>query len=143
MTLSLSDTADTAALTFPSLDTVFSKCATTMEEGKRLENLSWRLWSKEAFTCHETDLGSMHSSWHATKRKTFELGDAIRVPELSSSVESAASSTMAGAPGSSPLSTQIHFWSIRCTLGPKVSRILPSPIEAEVMELISFIAVGQ
>ncbi|KAI9887729.1 MAG: hypothetical protein M1823_000478 [Watsoniomyces obsoletus] len=31
--------------------TVFSKCAEAMEEGRRYENLSWRLWNRETFCC--------------------------------------------------------------------------------------------
>jgi len=30
---------------------VFSKCADSLENGRRLENLSWRLWNRETFCC--------------------------------------------------------------------------------------------
>lgn len=31
--------------------TVFSKCASTIPDGKRLENLSWRVWGRETLCC--------------------------------------------------------------------------------------------
>lgn len=31
--------------------TIFSKCADSLENGRRLENLSWRLWNRETFCC--------------------------------------------------------------------------------------------
>lgn len=31
--------------------TVFSKCANTIPDGKRLENLSWRVWARETLCC--------------------------------------------------------------------------------------------
>lgn len=34
-----------------SLWTVFSKCAESLENGRRLENLSWRLWNREVLYC--------------------------------------------------------------------------------------------
>ncbi|KAG9610539.1 hypothetical protein KCU69_g24596, partial [Aureobasidium melanogenum] len=30
---------------------VFNKISDAMEDGKRLENLSWRLWNRETFVC--------------------------------------------------------------------------------------------
>jgi hypothetical protein len=33
------------------LITIFSKCAESIEDGRRLENLSWRLWNRETFCC--------------------------------------------------------------------------------------------
>ncbi|KAI9926834.1 hypothetical protein ASPWEDRAFT_32670 [Aspergillus wentii DTO 134E9] len=63
---------------------VFSKCADYMEEGRRLENLSWRLWTRETF-CVEPETTSEAS---AIPLLRSEGGD---LPELSASVESAAS----------------------------------------------------
>ncbi|KAI5917372.1 hypothetical protein F4810DRAFT_48056 [Camillea tinctor] len=34
-----------------SMWTVFSRCADSVEQGRRLENLSWRLWNRETFCC--------------------------------------------------------------------------------------------
>ncbi|KAE8151202.1 dsp1-1 [Aspergillus avenaceus] len=63
---------------------VFSKCADYMEEGRRLENLSWRLWTRETF-CVEPATSSDTSVLPLLRQ---EAGD---MPELSASVESAAS----------------------------------------------------
>lgn len=64
---------------------MFSKCADYMEEGRRLENLSWRLWTRETF-CVEPETSKGTSSVLPLLRS--EAGD---LPELSASVESAAS----------------------------------------------------
>lgn len=64
--------------------TVFSKCADYMEEGRRLENLSWRLWTRETF-CVEPE------SSCDTSVLPLLRSEAGEVPELSASVESAAS----------------------------------------------------
>ncbi|ODH29201.1 hypothetical protein ACO22_03789 [Paracoccidioides brasiliensis] len=61
---------------------VFSKCADFMEEGRRLENLSWRLWTRETF-CVEP------LQQEATQLEIRSLRCGSReIPELSSSVES-------------------------------------------------------
>ena len=31
--------------------TVFSKCSPAMEDGRRYENMAWRLWARETFCC--------------------------------------------------------------------------------------------
>ncbi|KAK4692574.1 hypothetical protein P7C71_g4656, partial [Lecanoromycetidae sp. Uapishka_2] len=66
---------------------VFSKCADTVEDGRRLENMSWRIWNRETLCC-ETQ----------PKLATTPAIDSVRsrpkkqdVPELSSSVDSLAS----------------------------------------------------
>lgn len=64
--------------------TVFSKCADYMDQGRRLENLSWRLWTRETF-CVEPETSSEASVLPLLRS---EAGD---LPDLSSSVESAAS----------------------------------------------------
>ncbi|KAK2784172.1 hypothetical protein FQN53_008781 [Emmonsiellopsis sp. PD_33] len=66
---------------------VFSKCADFMEEGRRLENLSWRLWTRETF-CVEPPLPPAAASSLEVRRVRYETKE---LPELSSSVESAAS----------------------------------------------------
>lgn len=63
---------------------VFSKCADYMDQGRRLENLSWRLWTRETF-CVEPETSSEASVLPLLRS---EAGD---LPDLSSSVESAAS----------------------------------------------------
>jgi hypothetical protein len=63
---------------------VFSKCADYMDQGRRLENLSWRLWTRETF-CVEPEKSKEAS---VLPKLRSEAGD---LPELSASVESAAS----------------------------------------------------
>lgn len=64
--------------------TVFSKCADYMEEGRRLENLSWRLWTRETFCVEPTQ----SNDTSAIPLLRAESGE---VPSLSASVDSAAS----------------------------------------------------
>ncbi|KAI9672974.1 MAG: hypothetical protein M1817_003138 [Caeruleum heppii] len=66
--------------------TVFSKCAESMEEGRRLENLSWRLWNRETFCCsRETQASATSDDARSSQQGSTEL------PELSISVDSASS----------------------------------------------------
>jgi hypothetical protein len=37
---------------------VFSRCAGSLEEGRRLENLTWRLWNRETFCCEPGEANS-------------------------------------------------------------------------------------
>jgi hypothetical protein len=71
----------------PSL--VFSKCAESLEEGRRLENLSWRLWNRETFCCEPEE----HSATTQRIQKKSRR-DPDDIPELSASVDSAASDEM-------------------------------------------------
>ncbi|KAK9464015.1 uncharacterized protein V1516DRAFT_617954, partial [Lipomyces oligophaga] len=42
---------------------VFAKCAENLENGRRLENLSWRVWNRETFVCHRVrDIHTTDSS---------------------------------------------------------------------------------
>lgn len=63
---------------------VFSKCADYMDQGRRLENLSWRLWTRETF-CVEPESSNDTSVLPKLRSEAADL------PELSASVESAAS----------------------------------------------------
>ncbi|PWW80822.1 DUF1752-domain-containing protein [Tuber magnatum] len=65
--------------------TIFSKCAESLENGRRLENLSWRVWNRETFCCDDTNTPVPVKK---PKRQDSEISD---LPELSTSVESAAS----------------------------------------------------
>ncbi|KAL4937277.1 hypothetical protein BDV06DRAFT_203275 [Aspergillus oleicola] len=76
------DTANTQSL--HGMWMVFSKCADFMEDGRRLENLSWRLWTRETF-CVEPESSSDTSVLPLLRSEAADL------PELSASVESAAS----------------------------------------------------
>ncbi|KAI9666035.1 MAG: hypothetical protein M1821_003970 [Bathelium mastoideum] len=83
---------------------VFSKCAEVMENGKRLENMSWRLWNRETFCCApEQQLQSTSCpEWPLPRRSKIDSS----VPSLSSSVESDESSeesTSSSLPSSSAL----------------------------------------
>jgi hypothetical protein len=66
---------------------VFSRCAESIEEGKRLENLSWRLWNRETFCCEAQPHLATTPAIHVRSRQP----SAKEVPSLSSSVDSAAS----------------------------------------------------
>lgn len=62
-----------------------------MEEGRRLENLSWRLWNRETFCCapeHNAPTPSLFTTprW-SYSRKTSDSGS-LSMPALSSSVDS-------------------------------------------------------
>ncbi|KAI6843122.1 hypothetical protein KC340_g13041 [Hortaea werneckii] len=69
---------------------LFSKTSHAMEDGKRLENLSWRLWNRETFCCTPDQQPraalSPPCSWVKPQAATTD----IPVPELSSSLDSAA-----------------------------------------------------
>lgn len=60
-----------------------------MEDGKRLENLSWRLWNRETFCCAPSPKKT--ASRALTRTKETADAPAACVPELSSSLESASS----------------------------------------------------
>ena len=63
---------------------VFSKCAESMEDGRRLENLSWRIWNRETFCCDSQPQFPSSPSSEATRLRPKKRD----IPELSSSVES-------------------------------------------------------
>jgi hypothetical protein len=66
---------------------VFSKCAESIEEGKRLENLSWRLWNRETFCCEAQPHLATTPAIDVRPRRPSPK----EIPSLSSSVDSAAS----------------------------------------------------
>ncbi|KAL2058926.1 hypothetical protein ABVK25_000218 [Lepraria finkii] len=66
---------------------VFSKCADTVEDGRRLENLSWRIWGRETMCC-ETQPRKSTTPAINDRRPRPKKKD---IPELSSSVDSVAS----------------------------------------------------
>ncbi|OAG00163.1 DUF1752-domain-containing protein [Paraphaeosphaeria sporulosa] len=61
---------------------VFKQCSPAMEDGKRYENMAWRVWSRETFCCQPVH--SAPSTW------SFDSKSAVTddVPELSSSIAS-------------------------------------------------------
>nr|POF04523.1 uncharacterized protein CFP56_56004 [Quercus suber] len=69
---------------------LFSKTSHAMEDGKRLENLSWRLWNRETFCCDPRQ----QARSTLAPRYAFTPSQAatdIPVPALSSSLHSASS----------------------------------------------------
>ncbi|KAK2841672.1 hypothetical protein FQN49_006023 [Arthroderma sp. PD_2] len=81
---------------------VFSRCADFMEEGRRLENLSWRLWNRETFCVapqaksltdhsHSNLLEQSQKRTHSGSRLERLRRESKSIPDLSSSVESAMS----------------------------------------------------
>ncbi|KAM0723924.1 hypothetical protein Q7P37_000915 [Cladosporium fusiforme] len=72
---------------------LFSKTSHAMEDGKRLENLSWRLWNRETFCCSPPSDARPRLSPPSTSfsTKPHAATNDIPVPELSSSLESAVS----------------------------------------------------
>ncbi|KAL8800105.1 MAG: hypothetical protein Q9182_005417 [Xanthomendoza sp. 2 TL-2023] len=66
---------------------VFSKCAESIEDGRRLENLSWRVWNRETLCCepqpHLATTPPIH--YKSDRWATLEL------PRLSASVDSISS----------------------------------------------------
>ncbi|OAA61102.1 hypothetical protein SPI_05126 [Niveomyces insectorum RCEF 264] len=91
-----------------SMWTVFARCADSVAQGRRLENLSWRLWTRETFCVEEAAAAHMSSSAPSTSfamphRPAISItppqSQAIpkrnqpstdEVPQLSGSVESVA-----------------------------------------------------
>ena len=80
--------------TIHSMWTVFSRCAESLEQGRRLENLSWRLWQKEQLIESEQKLAVAALS--NVKNNSHQLpvpivSDRLHgLPQLSTSVESVA-----------------------------------------------------
>ncbi|KAH6685104.1 hypothetical protein F5X68DRAFT_233531 [Plectosphaerella plurivora] len=74
-----------------SMWTVFARCAESVEQGRRLENISWRLWNRETFCCAQEDKTSSAATslpreipHHASDCSKLEM------PGLSGSVDSIA-----------------------------------------------------
>ncbi|TWU73099.1 hypothetical protein ED733_004479 [Metarhizium rileyi] len=86
------DTANPANLY--SMWTVFSRCADSVEQGRRLENLSWRLWQREQLVenANKNTAASTTTPTTATTPPKNVPSDArlLEVPQLSGSVESLA-----------------------------------------------------
>ncbi|CAH0052772.1 unnamed protein product [Clonostachys solani] len=80
---------DTNPANLYSMWTVFSRCADSVEQGRRLENLSWRLWQKEQLIENEQKNADATESQTAPKAipSASQLSD---VPQLSGSVDSVA-----------------------------------------------------
>lgn len=68
-----------------------------MEQGRRLENLSWRLWNRETFCCETDDLPSVSSSTQslAIASNSSEATLNSDLPDLSGSIDSLVSNETA------------------------------------------------
>ncbi|KAJ6261304.1 hypothetical protein Dda_3973 [Drechslerella dactyloides] len=78
--------------------TIFSRCAESLPNGRRLENLSWRLWNQETFytgTSTKFAASALEAddvvSSAASTRSRSSTSSTEDVPALSASVESASS----------------------------------------------------
>lgn len=72
-----------------SMWTVFSRCADSVEQGRRLENLSWRLWNRETFCCETGETKQQPFSTAATSLpQDIPTTRIPEVPQLSGSVDS-------------------------------------------------------
>ncbi|KAK2052123.1 DUF1752-domain-containing protein [Colletotrichum caudatum] len=69
-----------------SMWTVFAKCAESVEQGRRLENLSWRLWNRETFCCTEDEQASVTAT--ILPREIPRASRLQDIPQLSGSVDS-------------------------------------------------------
>ncbi|KAF2398685.1 DUF1752-domain-containing protein [Trichodelitschia bisporula] len=67
---------------------VFRQCSETLEDGKRLENLSWRIYSRETFCCAQDPPSTQRGLDFAARRRRESP---TPLPALSSSASSASS----------------------------------------------------
>ncbi|KAK4232609.1 hypothetical protein QBC38DRAFT_6353 [Podospora fimiseda] len=73
-----------------SIWTVFARCRDSVAHGRRLENLSWRLWNRETFCC-ENGEGVCSSATSNPQNIKFRRGSPEDdIPSLSGSVDSLA-----------------------------------------------------
>ncbi|KAK0640916.1 hypothetical protein B0T16DRAFT_204217 [Cercophora newfieldiana] len=74
-----------------SMWTVFARCRDSVAQGRRLENLSWRLWNRETFCC-ESGESLMQYSATSQPRRIEQARDFVTddLPQLSGSVDSVA-----------------------------------------------------
>jgi len=72
-----------------SMWTVFARCRDSVAQGRRLENLSWRLWNRETFCC-ESGENFVQYSATSQPRQIQQPRDMVadELPQLSGSVDS-------------------------------------------------------
>ncbi|TVY71542.1 Uncharacterized protein LSUE1_G009360 [Lachnellula suecica] len=74
-----------------SMWTVFSRCAASLEQGRRLENLSWRLWNRETFCCDPvSEANATTPAISISSRSSDGRYSATEVPSLCASLDSLA-----------------------------------------------------
>ncbi|KAK1774456.1 hypothetical protein QBC45DRAFT_41078 [Copromyces sp. CBS 386.78] len=71
-----------------SMWTVFARCRDSVHQGRRLENLSWRLWNRETFCC-ESEVSEIESSATCQPQDIQRYPGGEDMPQLSGSVDSA------------------------------------------------------
>ncbi|TAQ88604.1 hypothetical protein B7494_g3068 [Chlorociboria aeruginascens] len=71
-----------------SMWSVFSRCAGSLEEGRRLENLSWRLWNRETFCCSPNSEANATTPAISIASRSSEGRYSADVPDLSGSLDS-------------------------------------------------------
>lgn len=96
---------------------VFSRCADSVEQGRRLENLSWRLWNQETFCCDSTQASSTTS-----------------LPATEAATEAAIESEIEPEPTAATLPKDIPEREIISDL-PQLSGSVDSLVEEEAIEL--------
>ncbi|KAL1868650.1 hypothetical protein VTK73DRAFT_3591 [Phialemonium thermophilum] len=77
-----------------SMWTVFARCADSVAQGRRLENLSWRLWTRETFCCEGNNQSVAPATATLPKeivpQNAGETAGSEDLPQLSGSVDSVA-----------------------------------------------------
>ena len=115
---------------------VFSKCADSMENGRRLENLSWRIWNRETFCCEAQPEPTTTPEINLSRSRPRTAD----IPELSASVESVSSDESDQLDSGHSLRTApVNFRSspLRCTESAKgVNRGREKPISSLRLEQI-------
>ncbi|KAL8941506.1 MAG: hypothetical protein Q9216_002188 [Gyalolechia sp. 2 TL-2023] len=99
-----------------SMWSVFSKCAESMDDGRRLENLSWRIWNRETLCCE--------SQPHLATTPPIDISSSrlgtADVPALSASVDSVSSDEEQQVEADAPSHTAPMDIKAPCTQDPHV-----------------------
>ncbi|KAL5350944.1 hypothetical protein ACLOAV_004517 [Pseudogymnoascus australis] len=70
-----------------SIWTLFSRCSGSIEQGRRLENLTWRLWNRETFCCAPGEANATTPAISISQRSS-ECRYSADIPDLSGSIDS-------------------------------------------------------
>ncbi|KAK4105256.1 DUF1752-domain-containing protein [Parathielavia hyrcaniae] len=74
-----------------SMWTVFARCRDSVAQGRRLENLSWRLWNRETFCCEGEEMLTSPGATSQPQDIYYpQSATAEELPQLSGSVDSVA-----------------------------------------------------
>ena len=87
---------------------VFTKCKDSLRDGRRLENIAWRLWHREVFAPHGVDRGDSGTEQHILLRSDSHLPPPIGLSSISDCEED----TLVGTVDISPLSPDPNSSSI-------------------------------